>query len=408
VGSGFFPLDEELDLLPGSLTPTQQEHLVHLATVMPFAQAGKMLESLLGVQVSEATVRRMTEQAGAQYEQGQTAQSQLPEPEEQPVLVPLKQAISSDGAYVPLISGEWAEVRTLAIGEVETHTSAQGTEHVKVTHLSYFSRMTDAETFEQLAEVEIRRRRVRDAQSMCAVTDGAVWLQQFIDLHRPDAVRILDFAHAAEYVSAIGEAVRASGRRLPSTWLDGVLHRLKHEGPDRVLVHLNRLGERCRDSEVDKKLRYLATRHDLMQYPTYQQAGWPIGSGMVECANKLVMQTRLKGPGMRWAPTHVNPMLALRTAVCNERWAEAWQEIVTHRRHQRTMRFQQRATPRLQQGISSLLLLLLQLRPPTPKAAPKPAVPLAPAATLPGSSRPSAHHPWKRTPACRPKLVAKN
>lgn len=151
-----------------------------------------MLESLLGVQVSEATVRRMTEQAGAHYEQVQTAQSQLPEPDEKPVPVALKQAISSDGAYVPLISGDWAEVRTVAIGEVQTHTSAQGTEHVKVTHLSYFSRMTDAQTFEQLAEVEIRRRRVRDAQSMCAVTDGAVWLQHFIDLHRPDALRILD------------------------------------------------------------------------------------------------------------------------------------------------------------------------------------------------------------------------
>lgn len=64
-----------------------------------------MLESLLGVQESLATVRRMTEQAGAHYEQVQTAQSQLPEPDEKPVPVPLKQAISSDGAYVPLISG---------------------------------------------------------------------------------------------------------------------------------------------------------------------------------------------------------------------------------------------------------------------------------------------------------------
>src|SRR5215831_16929048 len=129
---------------------------------------------------------------------------------------------------------------------------------------------------------------------------------------------------------------------------------------------------------------------------------------MVECANKLVMQTRLKGPGMRWAPTHVNPMLALRTAVCNERWTEAWAEVVRHRRHQRTLRFQQRATQHLQQIVSSLLLLLLRFRPPTPKPAPKPPVPLAPAATLPGSSRPSAHHPWKRTPACRHKLAAKN
>src|SRR5579863_3823027 len=213
--SDFFPLDEELGLLPGSLTPTQQDHLVHLGTVMPFAQAGKMLERLLGVQVSEATVRRMTEQAGAHFEQVQTAQSQQPEPEEQPGAVPLKQAISCDGAYVPLISGDWAEVRTMAIGEVQAHTSAQGKEQIKVTHLSYFSRMVDAETFENLAEGEIRRRGVRKARSICAVTDGALWLQHFLDLHRPDALRILDFPHAAEYINAIGEALRASGRHLP-------------------------------------------------------------------------------------------------------------------------------------------------------------------------------------------------
>jgi hypothetical protein len=36
-----------------------------------------------------------------------------------------------------------------------------------------------------------------------------------------------------------------------------------------------------------------------MQYPTYQEAGWPIGSGSVESANKLVVEARLKGVGMR-------------------------------------------------------------------------------------------------------------
>jgi hypothetical protein len=34
-------------------------------------------------------------------------------------------------------------------------------------------------------------------------------------------------------------------------------------------------------------------------------------------------------------------------------------------------------------------------------------VPPAPAATLPGSCRPSAHHPWKRGPACAPRVFAK-
>src|SRR6266536_4345496 len=313
--SGFFPLDEELALLPSSLTPIQNEHLVHLGAVMPLAQAGKMLEMLLGVQESLATVRRLTEQAGASYEQVQTLQSQHVQAQEPSTSTPWfqvkaapipqseKAVISSDGAYVPLISGEWAEVRTLALGQVEKHTTAKGEEQRTVSRLSYFSRMSSAEVFETQCEGELHRRGIRQAQQVGAVTDGAIWLQHFIDLHRPDALRILDFPHAAEYVSAIGEGVRQAGYHLPKQWLDGVLHRLKHQGPDRVLRHLSRLCERCRDPEMEKKWRYLCTRQDLMQYPSYQQAGWPIGSGMVESANKLVMQARLKGPGMRWEPT---------------------------------------------------------------------------------------------------------
>ena len=65
VGKVFFPLDEELGLLPGTLAPRQQEHLVHLACFMPFVKAAQMIEELLSVQADEETVRRLTERMGA-------------------------------------------------------------------------------------------------------------------------------------------------------------------------------------------------------------------------------------------------------------------------------------------------------------------------------------------------------
>ena len=61
-----------------------------------------------------------------------------------------------------------------------------------------------------------------------------------------------------------------------------------------------------------------------MQYPTFLAAGWPIGDGAVESGNKLVVEARLKGSGMHWAWPHVDPMLALRNIVCNDRWDEDW------------------------------------------------------------------------------------
>jgi hypothetical protein len=278
-----------------------------------------------------------------------------------------------------------------------------------VRQLSYFSRMSDAATFAELAEVEMRRRAVSQAQALCAVTDGADWLQGFLDLHCPQAVRILDFPHAAEHLTLLLQALSQAGLDLPSDLLPRLCHRLKHHGPRLLLRLLSRLPAPLLQHEgVREHVSYLCKREALMQYPHYRKLGWPIGSGMVESANKVVVEARLKGAGMHWQASHVNPMLTLRNAVCNQRWEACWQEIGQEQARQRLRRRQQRATPRLRQLVSSLMLLLLRFRPPTAKPAASPSRPMAPAATLPGSSRPSAHHPWKRTPACRPKQLAKN
>ena len=83
-----------------------------------------------------------------------------------------------------------------------------------------------------------------------------------------------------------------------------------------------------------------------MQYPNFLADGWPIGSGMVESANKLVVEDRLKGAGMHWAEVNVNPMLALRNAVCNDRWDESWTVIEREHRGQVAARRQARCRTR--------------------------------------------------------------
>ena len=79
--------------------------------------------------------------------------------------------------------------------------------------------------------------------------------------------------------------------------------------------------------DAAKPLAYLEKRQAQLHYPQFAAAGWPLGSGMVESANKLVVEDRLKGAGMHWVEVNVNPMLALRNAVCNDRWEECWTVI---------------------------------------------------------------------------------
>jgi hypothetical protein len=64
VGRAFSPLDEELALLPGALTPQVQEQLAQLGTWMPFGPAAQLLERFTQVRVSAATARRLTEVVG--------------------------------------------------------------------------------------------------------------------------------------------------------------------------------------------------------------------------------------------------------------------------------------------------------------------------------------------------------
>ncbi|HEY4388928.1 MAG TPA: ISKra4 family transposase, partial [Ktedonobacteraceae bacterium] len=135
-----------------------------------------------------------------------------------------KAIISVDGAMVPLLKGKWAEVKTVVVGEIEVGKPGE-TAHSY--HLSYFSRMQEATTFTEQASAELLRRGVDRAKQVCAVMDGAEWIDGFVDGQRPDALRILDFAHAAEYVSEIGQLAQGASIPLTGNWLQTQLHTLK-------------------------------------------------------------------------------------------------------------------------------------------------------------------------------------
>jgi hypothetical protein len=388
VGSGFSPLDDELGLLPGTLTPRLQEALVRLGTLIPsFARAARELAWFTGAQVHADTVRRRTEAAGALLVAHETAEATriaaaLPEPPSAPDTL----IFSVDGAMIPLVHGQWTEVRTLAVGDVQTRPTPAGPV-VQTTNLSYFSRRTDSTTFGDLALVELHQRGIEGARRVGAVVDGAAWCQTFVDLHYPEAVRILDFAHAAAYLSTIAQTTGSDGPLLATDDLVRLRHALKHDGPDAVLPQLRALVARQTGNQtLTTALAYLEARVDQMQYPQFVADGWPIGSGMVESANKLVVEDRLKGAGMHWATSNVNPLLALRNAVCNDRWDAQWMVIAHAQQQQIAEQRQSRRKPPVRQPPD---------RPDRPSVVPAPAPPPQPPRE-PDVPQAKPIHPWKR------------
>lgn len=340
MDKGFFPLDEELELLPGKLTPREHECLVRLSGWMPFGKAVELVGDFVGMKVSQIVAQNYTETAGAMYVQIQEEEVAQLEGEMSEVARGAdKIQISADGAMVPLLHGIWAEVRTLVVGEVQPAVEEKGEQVVHTQNLSYFSRKVTAQEFGRLALVEMHRRGVERAKQVAAVMDGADWEQSFVDFHCPGATRILDFAHAAQHLNQIGEYVHGEHTPESQAWLKERLHRLKHEGPDQLLIEFEKLQRKHPTAEaISSNLAYLKKRKAQMQYPLFQTQGWPIGSGMVESGNKLVVQARLKGAGMHWAEEHVNPMLAIRNILCSGRWREDWPKIEARLRQQTQQR----------------------------------------------------------------------
>lgn len=393
-------------MLPGALTPTLQAHLSRLGSRLSFAEAASELGYLKGVRVAASTARRRTEADGALYAAEQDADAAwvlatapLPPPG------PATQQVSVDGAMVPLADGSWREVRTLAIGTV-VPGRPPGT--VRCEELSYFSRLTDAATFIALASGEVYRRGVETAQRVALVVDGAEWEQAFADAHCPGAVRMLDFGHGAQRLSAVAAAVWGSG---PSaeTWAAAQRAELRDGTPEAVIAAIRALPVTdAPDATVaarvqDEVLGYLEPRLAQMRYAVFRAEGLPIGSGIVESANKTVVEARLKGAGRRWAERHVTPMVAMRGALYSDRWAEAWAIIAAAR----GPRARRAPTTRPAAVTSSAPSAASVAAPVPPSRVPSsPTIPRSGPKTI-IDGRPTGAHPWKRGLPRRPSAPAK-
>ena len=194
--------------------------------------------------------------------------------------------------------------------------------------------MEEATTFGESAIYEWNRRGGSLAKQVVAVNDGAKWIQSFIDYHCPKATRVIDFAHAQHYLAKVGKLIYGADSDFFQQWYRQVSRQLGTKPPHRTLSDLRFLRKKHANSpdftEIEQAIRYLEHRKEMIDYPHFRKKGIPIGSGIVESGHRVVMHRRMKQAGMRWAEENINPMLTLRTALCNQRWSQTWHMIQAH------------------------------------------------------------------------------
>lgn len=339
-------------MLPGSYTPHLQGEMSRLGSKLPFAEAAEEIWRGHHLQVSEPTLRRLTYRSGEAAEALARAQVEMLEREAPPAPSGARQLlVSADGTFIPLVKGQWREVKSVAVGEFATvYKEKTWTSQVRAQDITYFTRSYAAQEFERYALGELHRRGLEQAQTVVAVNDGAAWIQGFLDYHAPHAVRIIDFAHAAGYLAQAGKAFWEEESEAFKGWFAAACHGLKHKPPAETIANLRLLQRRAKTAEqedpVDTALFYLQSRLSMIDYAHFRRREFPIGSGCVESGHKVVVQRRMEGAGMRWAEHHVDPLLALRNLITNDRWDEGWQQTVLFRQEQQVRKRLARAQAR--------------------------------------------------------------
>jgi len=334
---GVAPRDKQLGLNKRMLSPAASEVISIAGIQTSFAQSSELtLRKLCGLKVSESTVERTTEDAGARLkqllEEGKTFGEENP-------LKWQRDARGKTCAYVSLDAtgvrqqgprGEQAEGRMAYVGMIYNANSEHDRQRPEPHSVRYLA------GFYELPQLgrQLRRQAAQvgwdEAEQQIAISDGGGGLEEFLRVHFPLAERILDFWHASEYLVELGQALHADDDTTRAPQVKAWCHQLKHEGGLSVVRMLQRMNlSGCsaaqRSTHADC-LRYFQNHQHKMDYPRYLANGWQIGSGPVESACKTVVGGRLKQAGMRWGEDGSNHVCHLRALYLSQPsgWKNYW------------------------------------------------------------------------------------
>ena len=191
---------------------------------------------------------------------------------------------------------------------------------------SYRAGLWEAKEFAKQQWAEGCRRGLERAKQIVSVNDGAVWIWLIVQMCWAPCVEILDWWHLVEKLWEVATTLFGEDQTATTSWVNAQKSHLWNSRT-RAVIHAIR-GECPRGQPLPEKVRlvvgYIFNHRWRMRYKQFREAGYPIGSGTVESACKVVMQARMKQAGMRWSREGAQAMLALRSVLLSERWDEAW------------------------------------------------------------------------------------
>lgn len=171
---------------------------------------------------------------------------------------------------------------------------------------------------------------MRPHTPVIGIGDGGLGLKEALEQQFPTMQFILDKPHVKDHLYETAEALGIS-RQDRAAWVTPRLEAICHGNVAQVTQELEADYAQVPHERVHRLIGYLTRFSEAVDYNRFTEQGYPIGSGEVESAHKVIPQKRLKLPGACWHPDSINPMVALRILRANDWWDDFWKGKITEK-----------------------------------------------------------------------------
>lgn len=332
---GHAPLDHKLGLRANGMSAELERLVARVGVQMPFAQASALFEELTLVSLSDHSFDKATQAYGQVVEQReqelyeQTLDSQVMLERERQAVHPLRLYGSLDGGRVQLRApkGQEQPWRELKIGawfkaRGQPPKTPQGDWSIQAYDISYYSDVCQAQKFGQIFWSTGVERQADQAVELILLGDGARWIWDLADLYFPQAIQIVDWFHACEYLTPVAkQSFKDSNQQ--QQWIQTVRDDLWQGRLDKVIGACQQLIQPQLPADKDAAqvaTTYFQNNQQRMDYPTYRAHGYQIGSGTIESGVKQIASQRMKVSGARWHLNNARWVSKARSAFLSGQW----------------------------------------------------------------------------------------
>lgn len=302
---------------------------------IPFKHSVKIIKDILQIDASETLLQKVIHKVGNKLYKNMKNKKPVEIEVDEKVLDIDLLYIQADGSMVPILKAEKIEYKENKLGVVFTNKDItekkkkNGETRVEIKNKRFVSSLgKEVDEFkDMLNKIAIEKGSNHSGRTIF-LCDGAVWLNNFKNDYYPDAIRILDWYHTVDHLWGTSHKIYGQNSNKCEEWIKPLKDKLWDGKVEEVIEYLTKLAMNSKNQTPIWELRnYFENNKDAMMYNEYRNAGYYIGSGTIESANKYLVANRLKQAGMRWSIDGANSMIWLRSKYFEDQWDGFWEEM---------------------------------------------------------------------------------